>query len=278
MAVELLLGGLPLELVDGATLSIPVRWVTGLLKELHTRLDRRSRLVVLSALGVPGTGKSTLLNTMFGLKFATGRSCSPRGAFMQLLPVAEGFSQDLGCDQILVIDSGGLISGALASAGDRFELEASLATLLMGLSNVTVVSLAETKDIPPAVLHAFLRLEKMGHMPNYQFVYQNLHDLPVPSPKPRDRRQLLDPPSDLSRATHLEKQGGGFRTLAGLAERQHVWHIPALWHGAPPMAAVSLGYSEAIFELKRCLLENIRNGLSNQNQNIQQLIELLRRL
>lgn len=44
------------------------------------------------------------------------------------------------------------------------------------------------------------------------------------------------------------------------------------------MAAVSLGYSEAIFELKRCLLENIRNGLSNQNQNIQQLIELLRRL
>lgn len=277
VAVELLLGGLPLELVDGATLSIPVRWVTGLLKELHARLDRRSGLVVLSALGVPGTGKSTLLNTMFGLKFATGRSCSPRGAFMQLLPVAEGFSQDLGCDQILVIDSGGLISGA--SAGDRFELEASLATLLMGLSNVTVVSLAETKDIPPAVLHAFLRLEKMGHMPNYQFVYQNLHDLPVPSPKPRDRRQLLDPPSDLSRAaTHLEKQGGGFRTLGGLAERQHVWHIPALWHGAPPMAAVSLGYSEAIFELKRCLLENIRNGLSNQNKNIQQLIELVRRL
>lgn len=279
LAVDLLLGGLPLELVDGATLSIPVRWVTGLLKELHVRLDRRSRLVVLSALGVPGTGKSTLLNTMFGLKFATGRSCSPRGAFMQLLPVAEGFSQDLGCDQILVIDSGGLISGALASAGDRFELEASLATLLMGLSNVTVVSLAETKDIPPAVLHAFLRLEKMGHMPNYQFVYQNLHDLPVPSPKPRDRRQLLDPPGDLSRAaTHLEKQGGGFRTLAGLAERQHVWHIPALWHGAPPMAAVSLGYSEAIFELKRCLLENIRNGLSNQNKNIQQLIDLVRRL
>lgn len=198
---------------------------------------------------------------------------------MQLLPVAEGFSQDLGCDQILVIDSGGLISGALPSAGDRFELEASLATLLMGLSNVTVVSLAEMKDIPPAILHAFLRLEKTGHMPNYQFVYQNLHDLSVPSPKPRDRRQLVDPPSDLGRAaTHMEKQGSSFRTLAGLAERQHVWHIPALWHGAPPMATVSLGYSEAIFELKRCLLENIRNGLSNQNQNIQQLIELVRRL
>ncbi|XP_069870698.1 up-regulator of cell proliferation isoform X1 [Dipodomys merriami] len=282
LAVELLLIGQPLELVDGGTLSIPVRWVTGLLKELHVHLDRRSRLVVLSSLGVPGTGKSTLLNTMFGLRFATGRSCSPRGAFMQLITVAEGFSQDLGCDHILVIDSGGLIGGASASSGDRFELEASLATLLMGLSNVTVVSLAETKDMPPAILHAFVRLEKTGHMPNYQFVYQNLHDMSVPSPKPRDRRQLLDPPSDLSRAAaQMEKQGCSFRTLAGMAfcnpERQHVWHVPALWHGAPPMAAVSLGYSEAIFELKRCLLENIRNGLSNQNKNIQQLIELVRR-
>ncbi|XP_051708984.2 up-regulator of cell proliferation isoform X2 [Oryctolagus cuniculus] len=283
LAVELLLTGLPLELVDGSTLSIPARWVTGLLKELHARLDRRSRLVVVSALGVPGTGKSTLLNTMFGLRFATGRSCSPRGAFMQLLTVAEGFSQDLGCDHILAIDSGALIGGAPASAGDRFELEASLATLLMGLSNVTVVSLAETKDIPAAVLHACLRLEKTGHVPNCQFVYQNLHDLPASSPKPRDRRPLLEAPGELGRAAaQMEKQGGGFHVLAGLAfcdpERQHVWHIPSLWHGVPPMAAVSLAYSEAIFELKRCLLENVRNGLSNQNKNIQQLIELVRRL
>lgn len=29
------------------------------------------------------------------------------------------------------------------------------------------------------------------------------------------------------------------------------------------MVVVSLGYSEVIFELKRCLLENIRNGLFN---------------
>ncbi|XP_059963694.1 up-regulator of cell proliferation isoform X1 [Mesoplodon densirostris] len=283
LALELLLKGLPLELIDGNTLSAPLRWVTGLLKELHVRLDRRSRLVVLSVLGVPGTGKSTLLNTMFGLRFATGRGRAPRGAFMQLLTVAESFSQDLGCDHILVIHSGGLIGGALTEAGESLEQEASLATLIMGLSDVTVVSLAETRDIPPAILHAFLRLEKTGHMPNYQFVYQSLQDASAPGSKPRDRKQFPDEPRDVSRATvHMEDQGGGIRTLAGLAfcdpEKQHVWHIPGLWHGVPPMAAVSLGYSEAIFELKRCLLENIRNGLSNQNKNIQQLIELVRRL
>ncbi|XP_026979875.1 up-regulator of cell proliferation isoform X1 [Sagmatias obliquidens] len=283
LALELLLKGLPLELIDGNTLSTPLRWVTGLLKELHVRLERRSRLVVLSVLGVPGTGKSTLLNTMFGLRFATGRGRGPRGAFMQLLTVAESFSQDLGCDHILVIHSGGLIGGVLTEAGERFEQEASLATLIMGLSNVTVVSLAETRDIPPAILHAFLRLEKTGHMPNYQFVYQSLQDASAPGSKPRERKQLLDEPRDASRATvQMEHQGGGIRTLAGLAfcdpEKQHIWHIPGLWHGVPPMAAVSLGYSEAIFELKRCLLENIRNGLSNQNKNIQQLIELVRRL
>nr|XP_015107660.1 up-regulator of cell proliferation [Vicugna pacos] len=240
-------------------------------------------MVVLSALGVPGTGKSTLLNTMFGLRFATGRGCGPRGAFMQLITVAESFSQDLGCDHILVIDSGGVVGGVLSEAGDRLEREASLATLIMGLSNVTVVSLAETRDIPPAILHAFLRLEKTGHMPNCQFVYQNLHDVSAPGSKPRERRQLLDQPGDVSRAAaQMEKQGDGLRTLADLTfcdpEKQHIWHIPGLWHGVPPMAAVSSGYSEAIFELKRCLLENIRNGLSNQNKDIQQLLELVRRL
>ncbi|KAM8769950.1 up-regulator of cell proliferation isoform 1-T1 [Rhynchonycteris naso] len=283
LAFELLVQGLPLELIDGNTLSTPVRWVTGLLKELHAHLERRSRLVVVSALGVPATGKSTLLNTMFGLRFATGRGRGPRGAFMQLVTVAETFSQDLGCDHILVIDSGGLIGGTPATAGERFELEVSLATLIMGLSNVIVVSLAETRDIPPAVVHAFLRLEKMGHVPNYQFVYQNLHDMSVPGPKPRERRPLLEHPVDVSRAAaQVDKQGEGLRTLAYLAfcdpEKQHVWHIPGLWSGVPPMAAVSLGYSEAIFELKRCLLENIRNGLSNPNKNIQQLIELVSQL
>ncbi|XP_006832140.1 PREDICTED: up-regulator of cell proliferation [Chrysochloris asiatica] len=283
LALELLFRGLPLELVDGGSLSVPLHWITGLLKELHTRLDRRSRLVVLSALGVPGTGKSTLLNTMFGLRFATGKSSNPRGAFMQLVEVAEGFSQDLGCDHILVIDSGGWIGGALTAAGERFELEASLATLIMGLSNVTVVSLAETRAVPLALLHAFLRLETTGHAPSYQFVYQNLHGSSVPGPQLRDGRQCPEPRSDGGLAVACrETRGDSVRTLADVAfgdpEKQHVWHIPGLWHGVPPMAPVNLGYSEAIFELKRCLLENIRNGLSNQNKNIQQLIELVRRL
>ncbi|XP_059026719.1 up-regulator of cell proliferation isoform X2 [Mustela lutreola] len=283
LASELLLKGLPVELIDGSARSTPLRWVSGLLRELHARLERRPRLVVLSALGLPGTGKSTLLNTMFGLRFATGRGRGPRGAFMQLVSVAESFSQDLGCDHILVIDSGGLIGGALASAGERFEQEASLATQLLGLSNVTVVSLAETRDIPPAIVHAFLRLEKTGRVPNCQFVCQNLHDACAPGPRLRERRPLLDPPGEAGRASvHMERPGGSMRTLAGLAfcdpGKQHIWHIPGLWHGVPPMAAVSLAYSEAIFELKRCLLENIRNGLSNPNKNIQQLIELVRRL
>lgn len=283
LAAELLLRGLPLELVDGSTLSAPLRWVTGLLRELQTRLGRRSRLVVLSAVGVPGTGKSTLLNTMFGLRFTTGSTRGPRGASMQLVTVAESFSQDLGCDHILVIDSGGVIAGALATASGRFELEVSLATLIMGLSNVTVVSLADTRSVPPAVLHAFRRLEKAGHVPSPQFVHQSLHDASAPGPKPRDRRWLLDQLGDGSRATaHGDKQSDGLRTLADLAfcdpEKLHVWHIPSLWQGVPPMAAVSLGYSDAVFELKRCLLENIRNGLSNPSRSVQQLIELVRRL
>ncbi|KAM9069056.1 up-regulator of cell proliferation isoform 2-T2 [Sarcophilus harrisii] len=281
LASELVLSGFPLELMDRGTCCVPLRWVTGILRELHARLEGRPRLLVLSVLGAEGTGKSTLLNTMFGLQFATSRSYKPHGTFMQLISVTEDFRQDLGCDFILVIDSGGLTGGAVAARGERYELEVSLATLAMGLSNITVVSMAETKDTPLAALHAFLKLEKLGHVPNCQLVSQDLSDGPVPRPNPRDRKQLLEQLNDLSKAVaEMEKQDEE-RALSDTVlcdPEKHIWHIPRLWHGMPPMAPVSLGYCEAVFELKRCLLENIRNGVCHQHRDIVHLVELVGRL
>lgn len=187
---------------------------------------------------------------------------------MQFIIVVEGFSQDFGCDYILVIDFGGLIGGVLILVGDRFELEVFLVILFMGLSNVIVISLVEIKDILVVILYVFLRLEKMGYMFNYQFVYQNFYDVFVFGFRLRDKRQFLDLFGDLSRVVvQMEKQSDGFWVLVGLVfcdfEKQYIWYIFGLWYGVFFMVVVSLVYSEVIFELKRCLFENIRNGLLN---------------
>ena len=41
---------------------------------------------VLSVLGIQSTGKSTLLNTVFGIQFSVGAGRCTRGAFIQLIP------------------------------------------------------------------------------------------------------------------------------------------------------------------------------------------------
>ncbi|KAJ7314135.1 hypothetical protein JRQ81_006073 [Phrynocephalus forsythii] len=70
IAADLMLEGFPMELMDGDASNIPLQWVTDVLKELHIKLGGKSKMRILTVLGVQSTGKSTLLNTMFGLQFA----------------------------------------------------------------------------------------------------------------------------------------------------------------------------------------------------------------
>ncbi|KAJ8377285.1 hypothetical protein AAFF_G00261340, partial [Aldrovandia affinis] len=93
LCAELLLEGFPLELVDGDASNIPLQWVTQVLKELHCRTQYKIRVV--TVLGVQSTGKSTLLNTMFGVQFAVSSGRCTRGAFMLLIRVKEDFKGSL---------------------------------------------------------------------------------------------------------------------------------------------------------------------------------------
>uniref|UniRef100_A0A6I8PAJ5 Mitochondrial ribosomal protein S24 n=1 Tax=Ornithorhynchus anatinus TaxID=9258 RepID=A0A6I8PAJ5_ORNAN len=278
LAAELLLAGFPLGLADGDAGGLPLRWVAGVLTALQARLRGRCRLLVLSVLGARGVGKSTLLNTMFGLQFATGGGRA-RGDVLQLVEVAEPFSRDLGWDFLLAIDSEGLAGRGRAAPeggeeGDVDERDVARATLAVGLSHVVLVSVTDAADVPPAVPRAFLRMERLGHRPSCQLL---LHQGPgSPAAAPWDPAEGAGPLGQRSvAAAGLEKRGPG-RTpgqAAFLPTRGHTWHIPGLWHGTPPMAPASLAYSEAALEVKRCLIENLRNGPPDPDRSISQLIE-----
>ncbi|MGH0158658.1 UNVERIFIED_CONTAM: hypothetical protein FKN15_046359 [Acipenser sinensis] len=191
LGAELLLDGFPLELVDGDASNIPVRWVTDVLTELHRKVQHKSRLLVVTVLGVQSTGKSTLLNTMFGVQFSVSSGRCTRGAFMLLLRVKEDLKEELNCDFILLIDTEGLKSPELAQLEDSYEHDNELATLVVGLSDITIINIAmenstEMKDILQIVVHAFLRMEKVGKRPNCQFVHQNVGDVSAHDRNARD--------------------------------------------------------------------------------------------
>ncbi|TDH02420.1 hypothetical protein EPR50_G00173360 [Perca flavescens] len=89
LCAELLLDGLPLELVDGDASNIPLRWVSEVLSQLNNLVPPESKIRVVTVLGVQSTGKSTLLNTMFGVQFAVSSGRCTRGAFMLLIRINE---------------------------------------------------------------------------------------------------------------------------------------------------------------------------------------------
>ncbi|XP_044870457.1 up-regulator of cell proliferation-like [Mauremys mutica] len=273
IAADLMLSGFALEIIDGDASHVPLQWVTGVLTELHAKLGGRSRLLVLSVLGVQSTGKSTLLNSMFGLQLAVSSGRCTRGAFMTLIKVAEKFQQELGCDFILVIDAEGLRAPQLAKLEDSYEHDNELATLVIGLSDITIVNMAmentsEMKDILQIVVHAFLRMKEIGHKPNCQFVYQNVSDVSAHEQNMRDRNHFLEHLNEMTKAAaRMEKLNRDltFSDIMKYDPEKHNWYIPGLWQGVPPMAPVSLGYSESVSELKKYLLDFMRSRTPNRN-------------
>ncbi|XP_078508623.1 interferon-induced very large GTPase 1-like [Lissotriton helveticus] len=266
IAADLMLEGFPLELIDGDASNIPLQWVTDVLTELDKKLKGQCRLMVMAVLGVQSTGKSTLLNTMFGLQFAVSSGRCTRGAFMLLMKVKEKHREDLGCDFILVIDTEGLKAPELMTLEDSYEHDNELATLVVGLSDITIINMAmenatEMKDILQIVVHSFLRMESVGKTPNCQFVHQNVSDISAHDQNMRDRKNLLDQMDKMTKAAaKMEKQNKEitFSDIMEYDPDKHNWYIPGLWHGVPPMAPVNLGYSEKVLELKKYLFEFIR--------------------
>uniref|UniRef100_A0A8C1PPP2 VLIG-type G domain-containing protein n=1 Tax=Cyprinus carpio TaxID=7962 RepID=A0A8C1PPP2_CYPCA len=88
LAAEMMISGSPLELMDGDAAHVPVIWISAVLDQLIQKLGDQ-RVFVLSVLGLQSSGKSTMLNAMFGLQFAVSAGRCTRGAFMQLIRVSD---------------------------------------------------------------------------------------------------------------------------------------------------------------------------------------------
>ncbi|XP_061884830.1 up-regulator of cell proliferation-like [Entelurus aequoreus] len=283
IAAEMLLDGYPLELLDGDASNIPEKWVTAVLMELHKKVWGRSRLLVLAVLGVQSTGKSTLLNTMFGVQLAVSSGRCTRGAYMLFLKVGDDAQQELGCDFILLIDTEGLKSPDLAQMEDSYEHDNQLATFVIGLSDVAIINIAmenanEMKDVLQIVVHAFLRMKQIGKRTTCHFVHQNVAEVSAHNKNLTERQHLLDKLNEMTKiAAEMERQPGihAFTDVHDY-DIDNNWNIPGLWYGTPPMAPVNIGYSEAVSDFKKNLLEMVGKDKQFEASTIPELLEWMR--
>uniref|UniRef100_A0AAR2KW05 VLIG-type G domain-containing protein n=1 Tax=Pygocentrus nattereri TaxID=42514 RepID=A0AAR2KW05_PYGNA len=284
VAAELLQEGFPLELLDGDASSIPEKWINDVLMELHRMVGQKSRLLVLTVLGVQSTGKSTLLNTMFGVQFAVSSGRCTRGAYMLLLTVGEDLRTELSCDYILLIDTEGLKSPDLVQLDNSYEHDNQLATFVIGLSDVTIINVAmenftEMKDILQIAVHAFLRMKEIGKKPICHFVHQNVAGVSAHNKLMTERQHLLEHLNEMTQiAATMEKKTGisKFTDVLDYDVELNHWYIPALWYGTPPMAPVNTGYSVAVFDFKKNMLKTLKERNDELFFNIPQFLEWTR--
>ena len=261
--VEILNQGYPVELMDGDASHVPMTWISAILTQLK-EIHKRKKLLVISVLGIQSTGKSTLLNTMFGLQFNVSAGRCTRGAFMQLLPVKSisGLSQKSMCDYVLIIDTEGLRAPELSST-ESFLHDNELATFVIGLADVAIINIygeapGDLNDILQTAVHAFIRMRNVSVNLSCHFVHQNVTALSVDSKIKFGQQTFQDKLNEMTKfaaiAEHCESKYSSFKDVIKFDGTKDVTYFPGLWKGDPPMAPVNSGYSDKALQLKSTLM------------------------
>ncbi|XP_061566939.1 interferon-induced very large GTPase 1-like [Cololabis saira] len=259
LAADLMISGHPMELMDGDAGHVPLTWISSVLQEVINKLGDQ-RVFVLSVLGVQSSGKSTMLNAMFGLQFAVSAGRCTRGAYMQLVKLSEEIKEDFKFDYILVVDTEGL--RALELEGDTtLKHDNELATFVVGLGNLTLINIfgenpAEMQDVLQIVVQAFMRMKKVNLSPSCVFVHQNVTSIAAAEKNMDGRRRLQEKLDKMAQLAAKEEvcDAECFNDVIKFDIQKDVKYFAQLWKGSPPMAPVNPDYSESVQELKNFIL------------------------
>ncbi|XP_062874145.1 interferon-induced very large GTPase 1-like [Trichomycterus rosablanca] len=261
LAAELIKSGFPMELMDGDAAHVPLIWVSAVLDELIKKLGDQ-RVFVLSVLGIQSTGKSTMLNAMFGLQFAVSAGRCTRGAFMQLVRVSEEMKEQLKFDYVLIVDTEGLRALELAGKSTHHH-DNELATFVVGLGNLTLINIfgenpAEMQEILQIVVQVFLRMKKVQLNPRCMFVHQNVGDITAGEKNMEGRRRLQEKLDEMTKLAAKEEDSEAecFSDVIAFNVQHDVQYFAQLWEGSPPMAPPNPSYSENVQKLKRDIFTN----------------------
>ncbi|KAJ8372092.1 hypothetical protein AAFF_G00294560 [Aldrovandia affinis] len=255
IGAEMLIAGYPLELMDGDVAHVPLEWIKAIFDKLIQKLGDKN-VFVLSVLGVQSSGKSTLLNTMFGLQFAVSAGRCTRGVFMQLLEVDEEMRANLQFDFVLVVDTEGLRSPELSSEA-TLSHDNELATFIIGVGNMTLINImgenpCEMQDILQICVQAFMRMTSVKINTSCIFVHQNVAETTA-SEKNQEGRRCLQNRLDQMTAIAAKEENLDIQSFSDIIHfdvDSQVFYFKNLLEGDPPMAPPNPSYSQNVQELK----------------------------
>ena len=286
VAAKLLREGHAFEIIDGDANNVAIDWVSGVLESLANLIGHRKKIFVLSILGTQSTGKSTLLNTMFGADFPVSSGRCTRGIFMQLIPIDASLRAELKYDYLVILDTEGLRAPEL-SMNSLYKRDNELATMAVGLGDLTLINMSgeghsEVQDILQIIIFAFIRMKQSFSKPRCVFVHQNVPDTHAHTNLLTARSNLIRTLDKMTEcAAQQENKNAFYKQFGDVIEfhpEQEVFYFPGLFEGQPPLNRISVGYSNKAANLRHYLLNCFANNEHKTFQTVMKWSEKLRLL
>ena len=268
---SLLMEGTAIEIMDGDAVNVPVAWLTAVLKKVED--SSRKTVFKVSAIGAQSCGKSTLLNTGFGLNFPVSSGRCTRGAYMQLVKVDESLKEILKCDFVAVIDTEGLMSRAKLGSSD-YGYDNELSTFIIGLSDLTLVVIkgegTEMQNVLPLAIHVFLRMNILGEHQAGHFVHQNMGAVDVMT---KQKTEIDTFVRDLNAKTWAAAKDADlcdhytkFTDVIQYNPNEDNTHVPGLWDGVLPMGKTNSHYAKSTQKLTSDIVNHAVDMQTKKNK------------
>ncbi|XP_071850563.1 interferon-induced very large GTPase 1-like [Apostichopus japonicus] len=264
IAMSLALQMHPFELMDGDTGFVPITWITAVLDKMTEHLHD-PRVLVISVVGVQSSGKSTLLNSMFGLRFPVRAGRCTRGLFARFLKIEEKLAKELGFKYVIIVDTEGIKS--IDHDDHRFDNE--LVTFALSIANVTIFNISgenigpDVAGILQIAAHAVMRMKEVDIECRCKLIQQRVSDLTAADRNKSNTDKIKE---TLDEATKFAAEEEGlegrykeFSDVVDLKFDEDLQYVPSLWTGG--MAPPNHMYGEKVVKIKRGLLRDIRNKI-----------------
>ncbi|XP_071850825.1 interferon-induced very large GTPase 1-like [Apostichopus japonicus] len=264
IAMSLALQMHPFELMDGDTGFVPITWITAVLDKMTEHLHD-PRVLVISVVGVQSSGKSTLLNSMFGLRFPVRAGRCTRGLFARFLKIEENLAKELGFKYFIIVDTEGIKS--IDHDDHRFDNE--LVTFALSIANVTIFNISgenigpDVAGILQIAAHALMRMKEVDLECRCKIIQQRVSDLTAADRNKANTDKIKE---TLDEATKFAAEEEGlegrykeFSDVVDLKFDEDLQYVPSLWTGG--MAPPNHMYGEKVVKIKRGLLRDVRNKI-----------------
>ena len=258
---KLLMMGLPFELMNGDISHVPIVWVKAVLMELE-HLVGIKKCLILSVVGIRSSGKSTLLNAMFGLQFPVGHGRITKGVIMQLIPVND---EQLSYEYILVIDTEGLLVPELGEYNQIHDTE--LASFIFGLADINIINIMgehslQMNNVFQMVVPTLLRLKlskKLNLQQSCVFVHQNVISVDADNALDSTLQQFVKILNEKTEEAANELDIADIHTFTNVIDFnvKHVWYLPHPFSGSFTMFHTHPNYSLKAAEIRKVLLYDI---------------------